>query len=309
MKPPRFRLGFKIKPEDYGYVFILPFFLVVLVFQAYPLFDTLWTSLTDENMSNLNQVPVFIGWANYATELQSELLQQALLNTVVVTAGALFFQMLFALLIAAFLTSADLNIRRKNAWQVVFFLPSQISVAILSLYILYYFSPEGILGLGDVFSSPFSPWAFLIGGTVFLSFGITAYFLINSIKAIPRAVFEAAAIDGASGRQVFFRVSLPNLQPILIFLVVISLILDLCLFDLPYALYPSDAGRTAAAVWGGDQTGVTLGTYAYQRSFIWDSDLGAGASVVMMLFVLIASLSLIYFRIMKKTQDEFSVVS
>jgi ABC-type sugar transport system permease subunit len=53
---------------------------------------------------------------------------------------------------------------------------------------------------------------------------------------------------------------------------------------------------------------MTLAAYAYQRSFIWDSDLGAGASVVMMMFVLIASLCLVYFRVMRRSQDEFTVV-
>lgn len=311
----------RIKPKNYGYVFVLPFFLVVLVFQAYPLVDTLWTSFTNENLNNFTEVPRFIGWENYAIELQSELLQKALVNTLVVTAAALVLQMLIALLVAALLTSSDLNLRKKNAWQVIFFLPSQISVAVLSLYILYYFSGEGLINTlvhggdtaayTDFFSSPVSAWAFIAGGTVFLSFGITAYFLINSIRAIPKSVFEAAMIDGASGRQTFWRVSLPNLQPILMFLIVISLILDLCLFDLPYALFPGAFGGLSASMeseGGLSQTGITLGTYAYQRSFIWDSDLGAGASVVMMLFVLIASLSLAYFRIMKRTQDEFSVV-
>lgn len=310
-----------IKPEHYGYVFVLPFFLVVLVFQAYPLVDTLWTSFTNENLSRLDEVPQFIGWENYAIELQSELLQKALLNTLVITLASLLLQMIIALLVTALLTSSDLNLKNKNAWQVVFFLPSQISVAVIALYVLYYFSGQGIInsllaGAGadptDFFASPISSWAFIAGGTVFVSFGITAYFLINSVKAIPRAVFEAAMIDGASGRQTFWRVSLPNLQPILIFLAIISLILDLCLFDLPYALFPGASGGLSASMeseGGLSQTGITLGTYAYQRSFIWDSDLGAGASVVMMLFVLIASLSLVYFRIMKRTQDEFSVVS
>ena len=311
----------KIHPKHFGYIFVLPFFVVMAVFQVYPLLDTLKTSFTDENFSQLDAVPQFIGLDNYLRELGSELLQQSLLNTLVVTAASIVFQMTAALLIAALLTSPDLKIRGKNVWQVLFFLPSQISVAILALYILYFFSLQGVINTlfhggntaayTDFFASDLSAWSFITGTTVFLSFGITAYFLVNSIRAIPKALFEAAMIDGASGRQVFWRISLPNLQPILIFLIVISLILDLCMFDLPYALYSAGGGGLTAAVGSGGgngNTGVTLGSYVYQRSFIWDSDIGAGASVVMLMFVLIASLSLVYFRIMKKTQAEFSVV-
>lgn len=300
-----------IRPRDYGYVFVLPFFLTVLVFQAYPLISTLWTSFTDENLNHLDALPQFVGWANYVGEWGSELLQKAAWNTLWITVGALTLQMTLALLVAALLTHPEGKIRRPNLWQVLFFLPSQISAAVLSLYLLYFFSPEGLLGTRDLFDQPWAAWAFLVGGTVFVSFGITAYFLINSIRSIPRAVFEAARIDGASARQMFFRVSLPNLQPILVFLVVISLILDLSLFDLPYALFPSLGSGLAAFVGPGggvDQSGVTVATYAYQRSFVWDSDLGAGSSVVMMLFVVIASLSLAYFRMVKKMHEEFSVV-
>lgn len=312
-----------IKPKNYGYVFVLPFFLVVLVFQALPILDTVVTSFTNDSMSALDQVPVFIGWENYARELQSVLLSQALVNTLVMTAVSLVFQFLFALMLTAFLTSPDLKIRGQNTWLVLFFLPSQISVAVLTLNLLMFFYPDqGVVTMlfqgGDpgfarvLMESDWSAWLFIIGGTVFLSFGITTYFLVNSVRTLPRALFEAARIDGASGRQIFFRISLPSLAPILIFLVVVSLVLDLTMFDLPFALYPSSGSTgsfTSLGFNGGvGQSGVTLGTYAYSRSFVWDFDLGAGASVVMVMFVLISSLALAYLRMVRKTNEEFTVV-
>ncbi len=291
-----------------GLWFVLPFFIVLAIFQAYPIIDTVATSFTDDNLNQIDHVPGWVGLQNYLTELKSDLFSQAVANTLVISAFSMLGQIGLALLVTALLTGHELKLKGRGAWQVVFFAPSQISVSIIAVYIVFVFGYHGVVNhvlhsgspgtYTDFFGSPPLVWSLLVGGTVFVSFGITAYLLINSVQSIPKPVFEAALIDGASGRQVFWRIILPHLQPMLLFVVVLSLIIDLSMFDLPWGLFG-----------GGAQVpgGLTLGTYAYQRAFIWDFDLGSASAVITLVFLLIAALSAVYFRIMKRTQEELSL--
>jgi multiple sugar transport system permease protein len=295
------------KKSLHGLWFVLPFFLTLAVFQAYPIVDTIATSFTDDNLNQLDHDPAWVGLQNYATELKSALFSKALINTLIVSGFSMVVQMGLALLLTALLTSHELRLRGRGAWQVIFFAPSQISVSILAVYTFVLFGWNGLVNhvlhqndqtaYVNFFGSAVGVWSLLIGGTVFLSFGITAYLLINSVQAIPRPVFEAAMIDGASGRQVFFRIILPQLRPMLLFIVVLSLIIDVSMFDLPWGLFGVDRG----------EGGLTLGTYAYQRAFIWDFDLGSASAVITIVFALIAVLSAVYFRIMRRTQEELSL--
>jgi ABC-type sugar transport system permease subunit len=291
-----------------GLWFVLPFFIVLAVFQAYPVIDTLVTSFTDANLNQIDQVVGWVGLQNYLSELKSELFSQALVNTLVISAFSMLGQIGLALLITGLVTSQDLKLKGRGAWQVIFFAPSQITVSIIAVYIVFVFGYHGVLNqilhadnrgaYTDFFGSAPQIWGLLVGGTVFVSFGLTAYLLINSVQSIPRPVFEAARIDGASGRQVFWRIILPHLQPMLLFVVVLSLIFDLSMFDLPWGLFGGGAREPG---------GLTLITYAYQRGLVWDFDLGSASAVTTLVFLLIAALSALYFRIMKRTQEELSL--
>lgn len=293
-----------------GLWFVLPFFIVLAIFQAFPIIDTVATSFTDDNLNQIDHVPGWVGLQNYLTELKSDLFSQAVTNTLVISAFSMLFQIGLALLLTALLTSHELKLRGRGAWQVIFFAPSQISVSIIAVYLVFLFGYNGVVNqvihqgnhgaYTNFFGTPPLVWSLLVGGTVFGSFGITAYLLINSVQSIPKPVFEAAVIDGATGRQTFWRIVLPQLQPMLLFVVVLSLIIDLSMFDLPWGLFGSDFQA------GGS---LTLGTYAYQRAFIWDFDLGSASAVITLVFILIAALSAIYFRIMKRTQEELSLWS
>jgi len=299
-----------LKQKHWGYLFVLPFFLGVLVFQAYPLIDTIKTSFTNENFSQFNVVPQFVGLKNYVRELGSMLLAKAVLNTLIVAGLSLVIQFILSLAVVAILTNPDLAIRRTWGWLVAFFLPSQLSVSALTLYLISVLSPVYSV-LPQVFSQGWFCWIVLSTCVIFLGFGITSYFMVNTIRALPKPLFEAAHVAGASGGQIFWHISLPQLKPLLVFLVIISLILNLCLFDLPFALFPpGSSGQTASlgSNGGPGQAGLTIGTYAYQRAFLWDTDLGSGSAVSILLFGLIALISAFYFRLMKKTQDEFSVL-
>jgi len=279
-----------------GLWFVLPFFVTLAVFQAYPIASTVATSFTDDNLNDIDHVPAWSGLTNYLTELGSDLFSQAVVNTLVISACSMLLQIGLALLLTALLTGTHLKLKGRSAWQVIFFAPSQISVSIIAVYVLVLFGGNGLIQ--RLSGHPSAVWALLTGGTVFLSFGITTYLLINSVQAIPRPVFEAAAIDGASGRQIFFRVILPHLQPVLLFIVVLSLIIDLSMFDLPWGMFGSEYRVPGS---------VTLGTYAYQRAFVWDFDLGSASAVTTMVFALIAALSALYFRVMRRTQRELSL--
>ena len=163
------------------------------------------------------------------------------------------------------------NSKAEERWQVIFFAPSQITVSIIAVYIVFVFGYRGLVNhllhagspgtYTDFFGSA-SPGmgSLLVGGTVFVSFGITAYLLINSVQSIPRPVFEAALIDGASGRQDVLGASSCHIfSPCCSSSSCCRSFIDLSMFDLPWGLFGGGAQV---------QAGLTLITYAYQRGLV-----------------------------------------
>ena len=243
-----------ISYAKYGYFFILPFFLVYCFFQLYPLFNTFYLSF----FGNGKKVNDFVGLQNFQALLFGtgmgrtssaihETFIQTLGNTFIVWIGNFIPQIVLSLALAVWFTDAKLKIKGKGFFKVVMYMPNiltadSIAALYLSLFAESKYGPVNnlLMSIGIIDN----PIKFVTGvwqsrGMVmfiqcWMWFGNTMIMLMSGIMGLNPSLFEAANIDGASSGQVFRKITLPLLSPMMLYTVVTSMIGGLQMFDIPY---------------------------------------------------------------------------
>ena len=207
----------------WGYIFILPFFITYLIFSLIPLVDTVRFSFFEYYRSGIKQIgPNFVGWANYAELLKSDMITYGK-NTLILWVIGFIPQIVVALVLANWFTDARLKIHKLQFFKVVIYLPNLIMASAFSMLFFTLFSDGGPInsmlmqiGLVD------TPYKFLsnVGsarGLIALMnclmwFGNTTILLMAGMMGIDTSLFEAAEVDGATSSQVFWQITLPLLR-------------------------------------------------------------------------------------------------
>lgn len=199
----------------WGYIFILPFFITYLIFSLIPLVDTVRFSFFEYYRSGIKQIgPNFVGWANYAELLKSDMITYGK-NTLILWVIGFIPQIVVALVLANWFTDVRLKIHKLQFFKVVIYLPNLIMASAFALLFFTLFSNSGpvnsILQSMGVISKPidFMGSVFgtrsLIGFMNFLMwFGNTTIMLMAAVMGISTEVFEAADLDGCNALQRFF---------------------------------------------------------------------------------------------------------
>jgi len=261
-----------ISYAKYGYIFILPFFIVYFFFQLWPLINTFIISF----QGNGADAGKWVGFDNYKAILSSTVYDKAKVlsgdkaerakmalaaqhdaftrdfgNTLILWIGNFIPQIILSLTLAVWFTDSKLKIPGKGFFKVIMYMPNIItaaSVAVLFLSLCSeskYGAFNQILHSMGVVSDPAKdPVKFVTGiGTArgvimfiqtWMWFGNTMIMLMSGIMGINPSLFEAASIDGANSTQVFFKITLPLLSPIMVYTLVTSMIGGLQMFDIPY---------------------------------------------------------------------------
>ena len=289
----------------WGYIFILPFFITYLIFSLIPLVDTVRFSFFEYYRSGIKQIgPNFVGWANYAELLKSDMITYGK-NTLILWVIGFIPQIVVALVLANWFTDARLKIHKLQFFKVVIYLPNLIMASAFALLFFTLFSNSGpvnsILQSMGVISKPidFMGSVFgtrsLIGFMNFLMwFGNTTILLMAGIMGIDQSLFEAANIDGASSMQVFFKVTLPLLMPILVYTVITALIGGLQMFDVPQVL--------TNALGTPNRTSTTL--VMYLNNYLKTSkNYGMSGAISVVIFLITGLLSLVVFKSLTKQEE------
>lgn len=241
-----------ISYAKWGYIFILPFFLVYGFFQIWPLINTFILSV----YGNANTQTDFVGAANFqailfgagkgGAAIQAKFMK-SMVTTVVLWFGNFLPQILLSLLLAVWFTDEKLKIRGKGFFKVVMYLPNIITAAsVAALYLSLFGNTKYgavnslLISMGAI-TQPIKfvkgvAWArgLVMFIQTWLWFGNTTIMLMSGIMGINPSLFEAASIDGANSTQVFFKITLPLLSPIMVYTLVTSMIGGLQMFDIPY---------------------------------------------------------------------------
>ena len=211
------------KHNRWGYIFLIPFIAVFVIFQLIPLISTVYYSFFENYMSGLKQVgPNFVGLQNYAKLFSSGDLPTYFKNTMIMWILGFVPQILVSLLLGAWFTDPSLRLKGQRFFKTVIYLPNLIMASAFSMLFFTLFSDSGpinsILVSIGIFAKPYSfmshVWSVrgLVAMMNFLMwFGNTTILLMAGMMGIDQSLFEAAEVDGATARQIFFQITLPTL--------------------------------------------------------------------------------------------------
>jgi multiple sugar transport system permease protein len=296
--------GGAVSYAKWGYIFILPFFLAFAIFQLIPLASTIYYSFFEYYRSGLKIIgPNFVGLENYKSLFQSDFLQYAK-NTFILWIAGFIPQIVVSLILAAWFTDQRLKIKGKQFFKVVIYMPNLIMASAFSMLFFALFSDIGpvngflaTIGAIDLehpvrFFASVGWTRTLIALMNFLMwFGNTTIMLMAAVMGISPSLFEAAELDGANHRQVFFKVTLPNIKPILVYVLITSLICGLQMYDVPQIL-TNGSGNP-------NRSSMTL--LMFLNSHLYSKNFGIAGALSVILFVVSAILCLIvYFSLNKE---------
>ena len=287
-----------VQYNKWGYIFLIPFMVVYLLFQLIPLITTIWNSFFENYLSGLMQIgPNFIGFGNYVDILSNPDLWLYAGNTIIMWILCFIPQVFFSLLLAAWFTDPSLRLKGQVFFKTVIYLPNLIMASAFAMLFYTLFSVSGpinsILVQIGLFKEPFdflqNVWAArgLVGFMNFIMwFGNTTILLMAGMLGIDPSLFEAAQVDGANSTQIFFKVTLPLLKTIFIYVLITSLIGGLQMFDVPQVLTRGT----------GDPMRTTLTLIMYLNKHLYSKNYGMGGALSVLLFIITAILSLLVFR-------------
>jgi multiple sugar transport system permease protein len=295
------------------YVFVSPFYIFFFVFGAFPILYALYLSFHQWN--GLSTAPmVWVGLGNYIDNIQDPLFWQALGNTVYLAILSSLPQHILGLFFAFVLNLGFVKL--KDFFKASFFLPyitAGVSIAII--FGIFFGYQYGILnyflisiGKWPVFKEIFNwlgingilPWKWLgqittiipsISALIIWEWtGWNSILYLAALQAIPHELYEAARVDGAKWHQVFFKITLPSIKPMMQFAVSMSIIGGMQLFSEPYILVGKDGGVGHA--------GFTVAMNIYQTAFEFNQ-FGFSSAVCYMLFLIIFILYMINNRLFR----------
>ena len=294
----------EISYAKYGYLFIAPFFIAFLIFQFIPLIQTIYYSFFEYFRSGLKWIgPNPVGLENYKALFEADFGKYAG-NTIIMWVLGFVPQIVISLLLAAWFTDVRLKIKGKQFFKVVIYMPNLIMASAFAMLFFALFSDNGpvnstLISMG-ILDHPFrflsSVWGTrgLVGMMNFLMwFGNTTILLMAAVMGINPALFEAAELDGCSPRQTFFRITLPMIRPILVYVLITSMIGGLQMFDVPQIL---TNGKGTP-----DRTSMTL--IMYLNNHLFSKNYGMAGAVSVILFIIAAILCLVVYFTLNAEDD------
>lgn len=286
----------------WGYIFLIPFIVVFVIFQLIPLVSTIYNSFFEHYFKNgLTEVgPTFIGLANYGELFAKGELTKYFANTMIMWLIGFIPQILVSLLLAAWFSDPSLKLKYQRFFKTVIYLPNLIMASAFAMLFFTLFSDGGpinsmLMQMG-VFSEPYKFLSHagsarsLVGFMNFLMwFGNTTILLLAGMLGIDTSLYEAAEVDGATATQVFFRITLPLLRPILVYVMVTSLIGGLQMFDVPQILTNGQ----------GNPARTTMTLIMYLNKHLYSKNYGLGGALSVLLFIVTGILSVLVFKMNK----------
>ena len=291
-------------------LFLAPFVICFLLFNIYPIIYTFVTSFYE--WDGIGE-KIFVGIANYKRILAEDVnFRKDIFATVRIMLCSYPISIFLGLVMAVFLSGLR---RGSHAAQTINFLPYITTPVAIGLIFSFLFDrSSGIINkllvqigvinehinwLGD------ESLAYLIVSFM-LIWKCTGYFMAiytAGITSISEEVYEAARVDGANAWTTFWRITVPLVKPITVFVVITSLISGLQLFDEPSLLFTGS--RTGSKVVGGPgRSCLTIVWDFYDVSFQTTSRLGYGSAVAVVLFIMIVIFATFGMKAMNRTGDE-----
>ncbi|MBB4934520.1 cellobiose transport system permease protein [Lipingzhangella halophila] len=282
----RSRLDVRLSP----YLFVSPYFILFGMFGLFPVLFTFWISLHEWGLLTGNQG--FIGLENYAGLLGDGKFWQALVNTLGIFLLAIVPQLLIALLLA---DTLNRRLRFRGFFRVGIIIPYITSIAAMAIIFGQLFGREfglinyalEMIGVGGVDwpNNRLASWTAIAVMIDWRWIGFNTLIYLAAMQAIPRDLYEAAAIDGASRLRQFAQITIPMVRPTIMFTVIIGTIGQMQLFTEPVIFGQGVAGGTQGQF-------QTVAMLMFQEA-MERQNFGYGSAIAWVIFLLIVVFALI----------------
>lgn len=276
-----------------AWLFMLPSLLLLTAFVVIPIAQAAWMALHDWELADLS--PKFIWFENFADLLDDDRFKNSLRNTAVYAIGVVPGQLILALVFALILNR---KLRGRTIFRGLFFLPVLVSFAVEAIVWRFLLDPDigfigyysSLLGLPRIEWLRSTEWAMpaVILISIWRWFGFNLVILLAGLQGISETYYEAARVDGATGWQQFWKVTLPLLRPALLFALVNAIISALQAFDQIYVL--TRGGPLFST--------ETIVAYIYHQGFR-NFDMGYASAGALILFGLIFVVTLAQLKLLR----------
>ena len=277
-----------------GWAFLTPAALLIAVMSFLPMIQAFFLSLQTGRGTRLEYADPL--WYNYQRLMGDEIFKQTLGTTFIYLIVQVPIMLMLAMFLANLLNNP--NLKWKAFWRTAIFLPCAVSLVSYSLVFRTMFATDGfvndvLMGMG-LMGSPVN-WLgeadtarfVIILGLLWRWTGFNMIFFLAGLQNIDRSTLEAARIDGANSFQVFWRVTVPQLRPIIVLTAIMSTNGTLQLFDESWAL---TRGGPAYST-------MSMSHYLYELSFLKNPNFGYAAAVSYVILILVAILAAIQMKV------------
>ena len=290
--PDRPWLGTDRRHSLTGWAFLLPAALLITLVSFLPMIQAFILSMQTGRGTQLGFADPL--WYNYERLFGDEIFKQTVGNTFFYLIIQVPIMLILAMVLANLLNNP--NLRFKAFWRTAIFLPCAVSLVSYSLVFRTMFANDGFVNdflaafgadpvnwLGESDSARFV----LILGLLWRWTGYNMIFFLAGLQNIDRSTIEAARMDGANAMQTFWRVTVPQLRPIILLTAIMSTNGTLQLFDESWAL--TRGGPAYAS--------MSMSHYLYEVSFQRNPNFGYGAALAYVILILVAVLAFIQMRV------------
>ena len=275
------------------------------IFQLYPMITTVYYSFFEYFRSGLKIIgPNFVGLKNYASMLAE--VPKYFANTIIMWLMGFLPQIIISLLLASWFTDLRLRLKFQGFFKTVIYMPNLIMASAFAMLFFTLFSDTAngpinsiLLNLGLI-AEPIrwmtNVWSArgLVGLMNFLMwFGNTTIILMAAIMGVDPGLYEAAELDGASSRQMFWKITMPLIKPMLVYTLITSLIGGLQMFDVPQVL-TNGKGRP-------NNSTTTIVMYLNQH--LYSKNYGTAGAISVLMFLICGVLCVLVYATLTRQDD------
>jgi cellobiose transport system permease protein len=298
----RHTLDLRVSP----YAYVAPFFLLFCAFGLFPLFYTAWVSLHEWTL--LSDTHEFVGLDNFSALLADGYFWNATFNTLSIGVLSTVPQLVLAIWLAHLLNG---RLRFQTLFRVALLLPNVTSVvAVVVIFSQLFGRDFGVInwvlswfGAGQIDWAAGTATSHLALSVMIMWrwTGYNALIFLAAMQAVPRDLYEAATLDGASALKQLRSITIPMIRPTIVFVVMVSTIGAMQIIAEPLLFGASLSSGAAAATGGPDRQYQTLALFVYEQGFSkFDFGYASAASWLMFLaVVLVAGINFLITRRMK----------
>lgn len=288
--------------DNIGMLFVLPAFLYMLVFVGYPIVRNIVLSLQDVTMANLvHGAKKFVGFQNYIELFQDSVFRTSLINTLVFTVCCLVVQFIIGFALAIFFNK---RFAISKPLRGILLVPWMIPITVTALIFKLLFATDiGVLNYIlkslhliseniEWLTTPQTAMFALICANVWIGIPFNMILISTGLTTIPKDLYESASIDGATGIQAFFKITLPLLRPTIESVLILGFIYTFKVYDLVYVMTSG----------GPVNSTHMLSTYSYKLSFEM-FQYSKGSAVANVLLVILMIVGVFYLRATKEENE------